>query len=34
VLELTVEMQDGKRHLRRCWLPETPDVPSLLQPLA
>jgi lysyl-tRNA synthetase class 1 len=34
VLELTVEMQDGKRHLRRCWLPETPDIPALLQPLA
>jgi lysyl-tRNA synthetase class 1 len=34
VLELTIEMQDGKRHLRRCWLPETPDVSALLQPLA
>jgi lysyl-tRNA synthetase class 1 len=34
VLELTIEMQDGKRHMRRCWLPETPDVSALLQPLA
>ena len=34
VLELTIEMQDGKRHLRRCWLPETPDVSAFLQPLA
>jgi lysyl-tRNA synthetase class 1 len=34
VLELTVEMQDGKRHLRRRWLPETPDVSVMLAPLA
>lgn len=34
VLELTVEMQDGKKHLRRTWLPATPDVSGLLQNLA
>jgi hypothetical protein len=34
VLELTAEMQDGKRHLRRVWLPATPDVSSFLKPIA
>jgi lysyl-tRNA synthetase class 1 len=33
VLELTAEMQDGKKHLRRVWLQATPDVPNLLQGL-
>lgn len=34
VLELTVEMQDGKRHMRRVLLPETPDVSGFLGSLA
>ena len=34
VLELTVEMKDGKRHLRRVWLSPTPDVNRLLEAIA
>jgi hypothetical protein len=34
VLELTLEMADGKRHMRRVLLPETPDVPGFLGSLA
>ena len=34
VLELTVQMKDGKRHLRRVWLQATPDVTALLDAIA
>jgi lysyl-tRNA synthetase class 1 len=34
VLELTVEMKDGKRHLRRVWLESTPDVNAVLNAIA
>lgn len=34
VLELTVEMKDGKRHLRRVWLVATPDATDLLNAIA
>ncbi len=34
VLELTVEMKDGKRHLRRVWLEATPDATALLDAIA
>jgi hypothetical protein len=34
VLELTVEMKDGKRHLRRVWLESTPDAGVILDAIA
>ena len=34
VLELTIEMKDGKRHLRRVWLDATPDPTALLNAIA
>ena len=33
-LELTVEMKDRKRHLRRVWLAATPDATALLDIIA
>jgi lysyl-tRNA synthetase class 1 len=34
VLELTVEMKDGKRHVHRTWLEPTPDVSAVLAQFA
>lgn len=34
VLEITVEMKDGKRHLHRVWLEATPDADKVLSMIA